>query len=236
MNGSVSFGLQKATSDGLNGDVVPTLPPMSTFGLTDTYEIFFPLRDTSNLELYQGYTRVSDSPVSIIKISEPAQARINLTNDLLLYSGEVTLHIPYIVDNPGLNWPKPQGPTAYPSARPFILGSYSYNNLTGGGFGSQPIDYQEIAWGTGTGITSSDIFKFYCESANLLAATSSCISSSLYSGIIEGRSQSLTASADSLILAGVCNTILAGTRSSILGGCGNTVSKTLLDQHQVDRQ
>jgi len=30
----------------------------------------------------------------------------------------VTLHIPYIVDNPGNNFTRPQGPTAYPSARP----------------------------------------------------------------------------------------------------------------------
>jgi hypothetical protein len=217
MNGLVSFGLQKATSDGLNGDVIPTLPPMSTFGLTDTYEIFFPLRDTSNLELYQGYTLVSDSPVSVIKISEPAQARLNLTNDLLLYDGEITLHIPYIVDNPGLNWPKPQGPTAYPSARPFISG----------GGAAQPIDYQEVAWGTGTGITSSDIFKFYCDSANLLVATSSCISSdSLRSGIIGGRLHTLTASRDTIILGGTGSAIFGSTGSSIIGGNNNLIIAT----------
>jgi hypothetical protein len=92
---------------------------------------------------------------------------------------------------------------------------------------SQPIDYQEVAWGTGTGITSSDIFKFYCDSANLLISTGSCVSSdSLRSTVIGGWTLSITASNDSLILGGIMQTMATSSYSSILGGSCNCIDNS----------
>jgi hypothetical protein len=93
---------------------------MSTFGLSDTHEIIFPLRSITTFPGHKGYSEVSDSPVSIIKITEPAQPILKYTGDTVLQSGEITVHIPYIVDSPGSLVPRAQGPTAYPSGRPVI--------------------------------------------------------------------------------------------------------------------
>jgi hypothetical protein len=126
--GSFSIGLSTNTSTGAGGDYIPMYPSLSTFGLSHSFEVLFPERNFDSFSNYQGYSQVSDSPISIIKLTEPAIARIKLT-DSIFYGGELVVHIPYIVDNPEYGIIKPEGPTAYISSRPLILGSSSqFNN------------------------------------------------------------------------------------------------------------
>ena len=109
--GTFSIGLSEATNSGTNGATISTYPPLSTFGLTNSYEIFFPLRSISSLPTYQGYTQLSDSPLSTIKITSPAMPRMNISGSIFI-SGDLSLHIPYIVDNPSIESNFPQIATA----------------------------------------------------------------------------------------------------------------------------
>jgi len=107
------------------------------------------------------------------------------------------------------------------------------------------IDITEVAFGTGTGITSSRNFTFATSSTTLIFGSGSTIASSsrlssiiggctntigtasLNSGIFGGRSNNIGTSSQSVIIGGQCN-ILSGTlsHSSIVGGQCNTLSGT----------
>jgi hypothetical protein len=70
--------------------------------------------------------------------------------------------------------------------------------------GGNPIDSCEIAWGTGTGITSSNYFVFDCSRINLVMGGTSSLNSATNSAYL------------SSIIGGVCNKIKNATSSSII--------------------
>ena len=131
--GNFSIGLASATYDGYNSTAIPMYPALQSFGLNDSREVFFPMRSSGDIYKHQGHTEISNSPLSIVKLTEPAMLMIDFeeANAVLQY-GELTVHVPYIVDNPGPPIIKPQGPTAYISARPLIVGSSSQSGGSGG--------------------------------------------------------------------------------------------------------
>ena len=131
------IGLATATIDGYNSSQVPMYPPLASFGLSDSREVFFPLRSSADVYKHQGHTEISNSPLSIIKLTEPAMLMMNFESESAkLQYGELTVHVPYIVDNPNPPIIKPEGPTAYISSRPLIVGSSSQSGGGGGGLGS----------------------------------------------------------------------------------------------------
>ena len=233
-DGTFSIGLSEATNTGLSGSLIPANPDYSTFALTDSSEIFFPKRDILEVPTNQGSIRVSDSPLSLVKLTKEAMPVISKG---WRYSeeGDITIHIPYIVDNPQNDSVTfPNSPTASISGRPLILGSSSQFGNVGLG-DSQSIDLREVAFGTGTGITSSNNFTFIKESTNLISATGSTISNSFVenssivggsgnqiqscscnSSILGGDNDTISCSNRSLIIGGLCNSILSSTMSSII--------------------
>jgi hypothetical protein len=111
--GNFSIGLATATIDGYNSSQVQMYPPLASFGLSDSREVFFPLRSSADVYKHQGHTEISNSPLSIIKLTEPAMLMINFESESAkIQYGELTVHVPYIVDNPGPPIIKPEGPTA----------------------------------------------------------------------------------------------------------------------------
>jgi hypothetical protein len=70
--------------------------------------------------------------------------------------------------------------------------------------GGNPIDSCEIAWGTGTGITSSNYFVFDCSRINLVMGGTSSLNSATQGSYL------------SAIIGGVCNRIISSTSSSII--------------------
>lgn len=89
------------------------------------------------------------------------------------------------------------------------------------GGSSSSIDLSEIAFGTGTGITSSNQFKWIESNQNLLASTGSFISSSpasTKSAIIAGASNSISNQNFSAIIGGLNNFMSLSNYSSIIGG------------------
>jgi len=222
--GNFSIGLATATIDGYNSSQVQMYPPLASFGLSDSREVFFPSRSSADVYKHQGHTEISNSPLSIIKLTEPAMLMINFESESAkLQYGELTIHVPYIVDNPGPPIIKPEGPTAYISARPLILGSSSQFGWisSGGGSVSVAIDNNEVAFGTGTGITSSNFFKWDESRVNLLASTSSTFGKgncTYRSAIIGGKCNCIDYGNDSSIIGGYQNKILSVTNSSIIIG------------------
>ena len=115
-------------------------------------------------------------------------------------------------------------------------------DFTGGS--SSSIDITEIAFGTGTGITSSNQFKWDESNQNLLASTGSCINSTTankstiiagasnsitnqdFSSIIGGRNNIMTGSDYSSIIGGSNSFINGSPASSIIGGEGNEIRQT----------
>jgi len=117
------------------------------------------------------------------------------------------------------------------------------------------IDITEVAFGTGTGVTSSRNFTFATSSTTLIFGSGSTIASSsrlsaiiggcnntigtasVNSGIFGGRLNTLGTSSQSVIIGGQCNT-LSGTssQSSIIGGQCNTLSGTLSNSSIIGGQ
>jgi hypothetical protein len=95
-----------------------------------------------------------------------------------------------------------------------------------GSGGSQSIDLSEVAFGTGTGITSSNRFKWDEANQNLLASTGSCINSSTAnkSSIIAGASNSITNQDFSSIIGGLNNIMTGSDYSSIIGGSNSFIN------------
>ena len=106
-------------------------------------------------------------------------------------------------------------------------GQFCWQTISGsGGGGSTIIDSCEVAFGTGTGVTSSDIFVFDCTNKNLKVSYNSTIDNTIYnSGIIFGTNHILQySSSDSSIIGGNCNKIEnTSIRSSIIGGDRNHI-------------
>jgi len=85
------------------------------------------------------------------------------------------------------------------------------------------IDITEVAFGTGTGITSSNNFTWNNACNNLIASKSSNITNgSCESAIIGGASNDIINS-DSSLISGNSNNIYSSPRSSIIGGGGNSI-------------
>ena len=95
-----------------------------------------------------------------------------------------------------------------------------------GGSSSSSIDITEIAFGTGTGITSSNHFKWDESNQNLLASTGSCINSTTAnkSTIIAGASNSITNQDFSSIIGGLNNIMTGSDYSSIIGGSNSLIN------------
>ena len=88
--------------------------------------------------------------------------------------------------------------------------------------GSSAIENKEIAFGTGTGLTSSNFFCWDESRVNLLASTSSNFGKAnctYRSAIIGGKNNCIDYGNDSAIIGGYKNQILSNTQSSfIIGG------------------
>jgi hypothetical protein len=109
-----------------------------------------------------------------------------------------------------------------------------------GGSGSTPITLDEIAFGTGTGITSSSFFKFTPGRSTLLGnsgltdTSAGSIAASTKTSSIDGSYNTMLSSVNSSIysnynsIISACSTIIStGTKnSSILGGCYNNINGT----------
>jgi hypothetical protein len=115
------------------------------------------------------------------------------------------------------------------------------STIPGGGGGGDAIDLNQIAFGTGTGITSSNIFQIDVGNTHLIFGNNTNTNSyntSIIGGISNqiyqyshcavisgGQSNSICyRSYNSSIIAGKYNTIIRSKRSSILGGQCNTLS------------
>ena len=114
--------------------------------------------------------------------------------------------------------------------------------LSGSGGSSSSIDITEVAFGTGTGITSSEIFTFNNSNLNLLVSTASSFTNSTQSSIIGGQNNGITGSRWTSIQAStntnICNSdhviilssetsnIRGGSWSSIISSFGSTISST----------
>ena len=96
------------------------------------------------------------------------------------------------------------------------------------GGSSSSIDLSEIAFGTGTGITSSNQFKWVESNQNLLASTGSSIAVSSYkSAIIAGAGNSIGIQSDySSIIGGSNSCMIQSLSSTILGGTNNLIRQT----------
>jgi hypothetical protein len=132
ISGSFSIGLSEATNSGLTGSLIPTSPNLSFYGLDDSSDIIFPKRPISTIPNTQGGLLISDSPISLVKITKPAMPYVS-SAWVFDQDGDITIHIPYIVDNPpydAVNYP--QAPTASIYGRPLILGSSSQSGGSGG--------------------------------------------------------------------------------------------------------
>lgn len=95
--------------------------------------------------------------------------------------------------------------------------------------GSQSIDINEVAFGTGIGITSSDNFKYFSQFENLLVATGSSFSTDVFnSSIISGNSNYIgdnpSISCNSTIITSCNSQILSSQNSSIISSIGSTIS------------
>jgi hypothetical protein len=89
--------------------------------------------------------------------------------------------------------------------------------------GDQPNN--QIAVGTGTGLTSSESFTFDNVCSNLLASLDSSITcGSFQSAIIGGCSNTICSNEGSVILGGYANTISCGSDYSIISGHYNNIN------------
>jgi hypothetical protein len=89
------------------------------------------------------------------------------------------------------------------------------------------INVDEVAFGTGTGVTSSDYFTFNKDSYNFKVATSSNFVDSTNSVLVGGVGNNSIGGDRSSILGGSNNTIYTYTiNSSIIGGTGNLITGT----------
>ena len=96
-------------------------------------------------------------------------------------------------------------------------GSGLFNGVGGGG-ASIAIDLTEVAFGTGTSITSSNVFTFDNTNSNLIESTNSSITNgSIQSSIISGQKNSIVNS-DSSLITGDSNSIYGSFIASIIGG------------------
>lgn len=99
----------------------------------------------------------------------------------------------------------------------------SWATFSGGG-SIVSIDSNEIAFGTGIGLTSSDIFTFDPINYNLFASFCSDVTSTIKSAIIGGQCNSLTASNCSVLFGGGYNVLYNSNTSTILNGSGNNIN------------
>ena len=96
--------------------------------------------------------------------------------------------------------------------------------------GLSSIDFKEVAFGTGTGITSSNFFTWDESRVNLLASTSSNFgkgNGTYRSAIIGGKNSCIDYGSDSAIIGGCESEILSATNSNIIiGGKCSTIKNS----------
>jgi hypothetical protein len=109
------------------------------------------------------------------------------------------------------------------------------STIGGGGSGSTPISVDEIAFGTGTGITSSLFLKFNSSYRNLISADNSQVNCSPNSSIIGGQINIISYySQDSSIIGGVCNIIATYSQgNSVIGGIFNCIINSTIESSIV---
>jgi hypothetical protein len=98
------------------------------------------------------------------------------------------------------------------------------NDIGGGGGGpaaSVEIDLEEIAFGTGTGITSSNLFTYDPELQNLKSGYHKFLSDPRNSVIIGGTGSEIKYDINNVIIGGHVNCIYNSTSNVIIGGIGN---------------
>jgi hypothetical protein len=100
-------------------------------------------------------------------------------------------------------------------------GSGLFNGVGGGG-ASIAIDLSEVAFGTGTSITSSNVFTFDNTDLNLIVSKNASIFNSGEGAIITGQNNNIINS-DSSLITGDSNNIYDSFRSSVIGGAGNSI-------------
>lgn len=192
---TVSFGLRES-----NGTAIATTeftPDLTTFGLTSSEQIIFP--DKSLNDFATGSVFYSDSPVGVVRINRPMMLYMRLTGGNLQPGTFLKCILPYIVDE--FSFTVASG-----------LGGQiaSSNQSTGAGFA---IDLEEIAFGTGTGITSSDYFTFNPTSSSFTMGYSHSITNSFNSSIIGGTRSSITSGTKGFFIES--NTIIGSKLSCI---------------------
>ena len=100
-------------------------------------------------------------------------------------------------------------------------GSGLFNGVGGGG-ASIAIDLTEVAFGTGTSITSSNVFTFDNTTNNLIVSKNASMLNNGQSAIITGQQNSIENS-DASIITGSFNEIYDSYKSAIIGGGGNAI-------------
>ena len=298
---TVSFGLTEPTSLGSYGALINQWQPsLASFGVPHSGKIIFP--DKALGDFATGSVYYSNSPVGIIRLTEPAMIVITVEGGAIATFSYLKCTVPYIVDeasvnsisgtnfiaappstgcaksgyvsgtsftgNPALSsvvFSTPYSSASYSVAltsHAFTIDDYEYSviNKTANGFtirvdnpspigatamwitncydgsglssggpagpqgpagsGNVPIDLKEVAFGTGTGITSSNNFTFDLSNDNLIVSSFSTITSEIVSSIIAGGQYNTICcySSNSSIIGGKNNTTDCSIYTSIIGG------------------
>lgn len=204
---TISFGLTQPTSIGLYGTLINQWEPsLASFGVPHSGKIIFP--DKALGDFATGSVYYSNSPVGIIRLTEPAMIVITVEGGTIAANTYLKCQVPYIVDEASIN--------TISSGTNYIAEPSNSNNTGVGGSGSG-IDITEIAYGTGTGITSSNDFRLETGN-NLILSNKSSINSSNFSSIIGGACFStITASQYSTLISSYLSSIKSSNCSSIIG-------------------
>jgi hypothetical protein len=102
-------------------------------------------------------------------------------------------------------------------------GSGLFNGVGGGPGGGSVIDVEEIAFGTGTGITSSNLFTFNNTNTSLILGFDNTITNSRGSAIIGGTANTINNSTASSILSTINVTIHGSFYSTSISNYGSTI-------------
>ena len=194
---TISFGLRE--SDGSQISTGDFSPDLTTFGLSTTDEVIFPRTSLANFAT--GSVFYSDSPVGIIRINRPMMIYMLLQGGSLAAGTFIKCTVPYIVDVNSVN------------AASGAAGVVGPPNQTSGG--GSAIDLEEIAFGTGTGITSSNLFTFDNSNTNLILGNSTIFNSS-YSNSISNNTGDICDSLYTTSISNYASKICGSNNSNII--------------------
>ena len=173
---TVSFGLRE--SNLANIATSQFTPDLTTFDISLTADrIIFPNKSLNDFAT--GSVFYSDSPVGVVRINRPMMIYMTLTGGSLQPGTFLKCVVPYIVDEFSFTVASGLG------------GQIASPNNQSGSFA---IDLEEIAFGTGTGITSSNLFTFDNSNTSLILGFDNTITNSRSSAIIGGTGNTINSS------------------------------------------